>query len=378
MGTNNNNSWLAVVFAGQGAQKPGMGFDLYESSVAARTVFDRAGDEIKHDCFESDAEHLKQTEVTQPAVYTMDMACLAALKEATADTLLWQPEMAVATTTTTTTTTAAASAGGREGFHPTNDICCAGFSLGEYAALTAAGVIGSFEEGLALVRKRSLLMKAAGTNSDGSPRGAMAAGMGTAEAVLALVEQTRGSDILEAVNFNSPGQTVVAGDIVAVERFVAAAKENRSLGVKAIPLPVSGAFHSPIMASAAEGLAAVLSAHTFSAPHHRVYLNVTGEDIEAFRRSVTKALPVSTSGIDTISYDAAWKEVMIRQMQSPVQWQRTVEQMEADGVRVLIEVGPGKTLSGLVKKITSAIEVCHVEDAESLAAAAEFVKENSL
>jgi [acyl-carrier-protein] S-malonyltransferase len=378
----NNSVWLAVVFAGQGAQKPGMGRDLYEASAAARAVFDRAGEEIKHDCFESDADHLQQTEITQPAVYTMDMACLAALKEATEDMLY--------------------------------GICYAGFSLGEYAALTAAGVIGSFEEGLALVRKRSLLMKEAGTNPDGSPRGAMAAGMGTTEAVLALVEKTRGSDILEAVNFNSPAQTVVAGDAAAVGRFAQAAKDDRSLGVKAIPLSVSGAFHSPIMAPAAEGLAAALADYTFSAPKNRVYLNLTGKDIEAYRSSMTAASradewveetettkvaevaeateateatkatdtnltapAMSIKNVDSITYDAAWKDVMVRQIQSPVQWQRTVEQMAADGVRALIEVGPGKTLSGLVKKIAPQIEVRHVEDTESLAEAVVFVKQNS-
>jgi [acyl-carrier-protein] S-malonyltransferase len=335
--SHNNNIWLAVVFAGQGAQKPGMGRDLYEASAAARAVFDRAGEEIKHDCFESDAEYLKQTEVTQPAVYTMDLACLAALEEAVGEAM-------------------------------PNEICYAGFSLGEYAALTAAGVIGSFEEGLALVRQRSLLMKEAGTNPDGSPRGAMAAGMGTTEAVLALVEKIRGNDILEAVNFNSPAQTVVAGDTAAVERFAAAAKEDRSLGVKAIPLSVSGAFHSPIMAPAAEGLAEALAGYTLSAPKNRVYLNLTGEDIEAYRSSI--------KNIDSITYDAAWKEVLFRQIQSPVQWQRIVEQMAADGVRALIEVGPGKTLSGLVKKIAPEIEVRHIEDTESLAEALAFVKQN--
>jgi [acyl-carrier-protein] S-malonyltransferase len=391
MSAHNHNVWLAVVFAGQGAQKPGMGRDLYEVSAAARAVFDRAGEEIKHDCFESDAEYLKQTEVTQPAVYTMDLACLAALMEATEDTLCWQPATAAAIATATAAATATAC--GSNGVHPRNGICYAGFSLGEYAALTAAGVIGSFEEGLALVRKRSLLMKEAGTNPGGSPRGAMAAGMGTTEAVLALVEKIRGSDILEAVNFNSPAQTVVAGDAAAVGHFAQAAKDDRSLGVKAIPLSVSGAFHSPIMAPAAEGLAAALVGYTFSAPKNRVYLNLTGEDIEAYRSSMTTALRVdertektettdtnqtapslSIKNVDSTAYDAAWKEVLFRQIQNPVQWQRTVEQMAADGIRALIEVGPGKTLSGLVKKIAPEIEVRHIEDIESLAEAVQFVK----
>jgi [acyl-carrier-protein] S-malonyltransferase len=299
-----------------------MGLDLYESSAAARAIFDRAGEEVKHDCFDSDAEHLKQTEVTQPAVYTMDMACFAALTEAAGDAM------------------------------PAK-VCYAGFSLGEYAALTAAGVIASFEEGLALVRQRSRLMKEAGVYPDGSPRGTMAAGMGEKSAILALVELSRGKDVLEAVNFNSPAQTVVAGDATAVARFAQAAKEDRSLGVKAIPLSVSGAFHSPIMAPAAEGLASVLAAYTFSAPRRPVYLNVTGREL------------VPTEDV---------KEVMVRQIQNPVQWQETVEQMEVDDVMTLIEVGPGKTLSGLVKKITPEIEVCHVEDAESLAAAADFIR----
>ena len=304
----------AVVFAGQGAQKPGMGKSLYGVSPAARDIFDRAGDEIKADCFEADEERLKQTEVTQPAVYTMDMAAYAALREAV------EPAPA----------------------------CVAGFSLGEYAAFTAAGVIGSFEEGLALVKERSLLMKEAAA-------GAMAAGMGDREAVLDLIEKAREEDILEAVNFNSPLQTVVAGDTAAIARFAALAAEDRSLGVKAIMLPVSGAFHSPLMQPAGEGLAEVVKDYAFTEPQIPVYLNVTGGTYEEY------------SGFAVGTPNAKVRALMVCQIQSPVYWQQTIEAMAAAGIEVIAEVGPGKTLTGLVKKTAPEITALHVEDAESLA-----------
>ncbi len=337
----------AVVFAGQGAQKPGMGKSLYEAGPAARAVFDLAGDDIKYDCFEADAERLRQTEVTQPAVYTMDMAVYAALREALG---VGFPEPAGV----------------------------AGFSLGEYAAFTAAGMIDSIGKGLALVKKRSLLMKEAGTDPDGSQRGTMAAGMGDKAAVLSLVEKTRGEGILEAVNFNSPQQTVVAGDVAAVERFVAFAKEDRSLGVKAIPLSVSGAFHSPIMRPAAEGLAKALEGFSFGAPGIPVYLNETGrifEDhesvVEKERNSGNCSAADFTADVDI---DARVKEIMVRQIQSPVQWQKTIEAMTQDGVKAIIEVGPGKTLTGLIKKIAPEITAVNIEDAETLAAAVDTIR----
>ena len=324
----------AVVFAGQGAQKPGMGKSLYECSEAARKVFDRAGEEIKFDCFEADADRLKQTEVTQPAVYTMDMAAFAALME---------------------------SLGVESGSFPAPS-AIAGFSLGEYAAFTVAGLIENMKTGLELVKKRSSLMKEAGTNPDGSQRGTMAAGMGDREAVLSLVEKTRGEDILEAVNFNSPQQTVVAGDVVAVERFAELAKEDRSLGVKAIPLPVSGAFHSPLMRPAAEGLAEALENTSFGEPKYTVYLNETGKTLEEYPSD-------SDSGADP-------KTIMVRQMQSPVQWQKTIEAMKDSGVETIIEVGPGKTLTGLAKKISPEITALNVEDKESLEKAVSLLQTN--
>ncbi|MDR1815183.1 MAG: ACP S-malonyltransferase [Clostridiales Family XIII bacterium] len=342
---------FAVVFAGQGAQKPGMGLSLYEASPAARAVFDLAGDEVKRDCFEADAERLKETEVTQPAVYTMDVAAYCALCE------------------------------GVKGFVP---CAVAGFSLGEYAAFAAAGVFGplmdgGFETGLALVRTRSRLMKEAGRYADGSPRGAMAAGMGAPEAVLALVERARAGEVLEAVNFNSPQQTVVAGDAAAVERFAAMAKEDRSLGVKAIPLAVSGAFHSPIMAPAGEGLAAALEGYAFRAPEVAVYVNVTGSGLLDSAAAAAGGLAQNDNAIGgkpTQSGDvsALVKDVMVRQIQSPVQWQRTIENIVAAGAEIIIEVGPGKTLTGLTKKIAPHVVALHVEDAETLAEVMDYWK----
>jgi len=342
----------AVVFAGQGAQKPGMGKSLYETSAAARAVFDLAGEDIKFDCFEADAERLKQTEVTQPAVYTMDIAAYMALMEAL---------------------------GVDKGSFP-EPAAVAGFSLGEYAALTAAGVIECPEVGLVLVRERALLMKDAGKNPDGSQKGTMAAGMGDPGAVLALVEKARGEGVLEAVNFNGPGQTVVAGDMAAVERFAALAKEDRGLGVKAIPLPVSGAFHSPLMKPAAERLAEVLKVFSFNAPKLAVYLNVTGgkfEDFEDkdFEESVSSVIAnreiceADSGGKQSSEIDSKVKSIMVRQIQNPVQWQKTIEAMKDAGIEAIVEAGPGKTLSGLAKKIAPELLVLNVEDAESLAAA---------
>jgi len=172
--------------------------------------------------------------------------------------------------------------------------------------------------------------------------------------------------VLEAVNFNSPKQTVVAGDVAAIERFAALAAADRGLGVKAIKLPVSGAFHSPIMKPAAEGFTEALGDYSFCAPSIPVYLNVTGGSYEGYA--------AATVG----SASAKIKALMVCQLQSPVQWQAIVEAMAADGIGAIIEIGPGKTLSGLVKKITPEIATAHVEDAESLAEVVERVKGGEL
>lgn len=312
---------LGVVFAGQGAQYPGMGRELYDNSSSAKEILDKAGEKIKADCFEGDKETLRDTSVTQPAVYTVDLAAFYALVDAMGDEM---PEITAV----------------------------AGFSLGEYAALEATGVIGSFEDGLELVKKRSQLMKEAGTNADGSPRGTMAAVLGNKDTVVELIEKVKEGDVLEAVNFNCATQTVVAGDVVAIERLVAAAKEDKSLGLKVIPLSVGGAFHSEIMQPAADGLAEALAKYTFNQPKYNLYINITGDEI------------AKHIGDDFES--SKIEEILFKQIKSPVYWQTTVENMVRDGVNTIIEFGPGKTLSGLVKKTAPELNILHVENKETL------------
>ncbi|MEA4923600.1 MAG: ACP S-malonyltransferase [Eubacteriaceae bacterium] len=312
-----------IVFAGQGAQYPGMGKDLYDNSAEAKKVFDEAGDQVKDWCFYGTKEMLRQTHITQPSIYTVTMAAYRALREA----LAVHPELA-----------------------PVMEITgYAGFSLGEYAALTAAGAITDMAAGQYIVTKRGNLMNEAGKDAEGNQRGGMAAGFGKRETICEVVDAARGDRILEAVNFNSPVQTVVAGEHEALDRFVEMAKEKR---VKAKMLSVSTAFHSPLMIPAAKELKKLLLDAGLKAPDHKIYSNVTGRDMmENF------------DGGDAGAYIS---DIMSRQAMSPVYWQETVENMIGDGVKVLIEVGPGKTLSGLAKKISKELITLHVEDHESL------------
>ena len=220
---------IGIVFAGQGAQYSGMGKDLYDAYPEAAKVFDMAGQQVKDWCFEGDEETLKQTHVTQPTIYTTSMAAYEAL----------MAEIASQGLTDKIEVTA-----------------FAGFSLGEYSALTAAGAIDDIAKGIDIVTKRGTLMQQAGLDEEGNAKGGMAAGLGEREDILAAVEEAREDGILEGVNFNSPKQTVVAGDKAALKRFRRAAKAR---GVKAIPLGVSTAFHSPMMVPAVEKLRDVLA-----------------------------------------------------------------------------------------------------------------------
>lgn len=313
---------IGIVFAGQGAQYSGMGKDLYDSYPQAKEIFDLAGDQIKEWCFEGDAETLKQTHVTQPTIYTVSMAAYKAL--------LAELE--------------------KNGLSDKLEIdAVAGFSLGEYSALTAAGVIPKISEGVEIVAQRGTLMQEAGRDEDGNAKGTMAAALGKREKILDLVEQVREDGILEGVNFNSPKQTVVAGDKAAVARFAELAKENR---IKAIPLSVSTAFHSPMMIPAAEKLKDVLRQAELKMPEITVYADVTADDIMK-----------DYDGGDLKDYLV---EIMAKQAMSPVYWEEIIRRFEADGVKAIIEVGPGTTLSGLTKKTCKEIAALNVENVETL------------
>ena len=313
---------IGIVFAGQGAQYSGMGKDLYDSYPQAKEIFDLAGDQIKEWCFEGDAETLKQTHVTQPTIYTVSMAAYKAL--------LAELE--------------------KNGLSDKLEIdAVAGFSLGEYSALTAAGVIPKISEGVEIVAQRGTLMQEAGRDEDGNAKGTMAAALGKREKILDLVEQAREDGILEGVNFNSPKQTVVAGDKAAVARFAELAKENR---IKAIPLSVSTAFHSPMMIPAAEKLKDVLRQAELKMPEITVYADVTADD-----------LMKDYDGGDLKDYLV---EIMAKQAMSPVYWEEIIRRFEADGVKAIIEVGPGTTLSGLTKKTCKEIAALNVENVETL------------
>lgn len=313
---------IGIVFAGQGAQYSGMGKDLYDSYPQAKEIFDLAGDQIKEWCFEGDAETLKQTHVTQPTIYTVSMAAYKAL--------LAELE--------------------KNGLSDKLEIdAVAGFSLGEYSALTAAGVIPKISEGVEIVAQRGTLMQEAGRDEDGNAKGTMAAALGKREKILDLVEQAREDGILEGVNFNSPKQTVVAGDKAVVARFAELAKENR---IKAIPLSVSTAFHSPMMIPAAEKLKDVLRQAELKMPEITVYADVTADDIMK-----------DYDGGDLKDYLV---EIMAKQAMSPVYWEEIIRRFEADGVKAIIEVGPGTTLSGLTKKTCKEIAALNVENVETL------------
>lgn len=303
-------SKIAFVFSGQGAQAPGMGKELYECSAAAKAVFDLC-DSIRpgtsQQCFNGTKEELTVTANTQPDMFAVEVAAAKALVEA--------------------------------GIVPD---ALAGFSLGEISALAFSGAV-SLEDGFRLVCQRGQLMQDASNAVD-------SAMVAVVKLPPEKVEELAGQfDQVYPVNYNSPAQTVCAGLSASMEGFKAAVKEA---GGRALPLKVSGAFHSPFMASAAEGLKQVLAPMTFGTPDYPLYSNVT-------------ALPYE---------EGQFQDLLSRQVVSPVRWQTIVENMIAAGVDTFIEVGPGKTLTGLIGKINSEVKTLNVEDAESLRHTIEEVK----
>ncbi len=298
-------AWL---FPGQGAQHVGMGKDLYDHVPVARAVFDAAdtalGFPLSTLCFEGPEDELLRTVNTQPALVTHAIAALVAAIEA-------------------------GSVTGRPDF-------VAGHSLGEYAALIASGAV-SFEDGVRLVRERGRLMQEA---CDAEP-GTMAAVLGLEPGVVAEIAAAHGAALC---NINAPGNITIGGTLAAVEAAGKAATEAGA--VRVIGLSVAGAFHTPLMEGAAEGMRAVLAKAHFEAPRMPVVSNVT-------------ATPMANAD--------GFAQELVDQITSPVRWVESVEAMAQAGVTTFIEFGPGKVLTGLVKRIAKDAGVRNVATSEDAA-----------
>ena len=304
----------AFVFPGQGSQSVGMAQALVASSPAAAAVFaaaDAALDEpISRLAWEGPAEDLDRTENAQPALLAASIAYLAAVRERWQALGIAEPEVAFA----------------------------AGHSMGQYSAFVAAGVI-SLEDGIRLVRERGRLMQASGAGRDG----AMAAILGLDdEHIPALVDRASVNGTFGVANRNAPGQVVVSGERAAIE---AAADIARELGArKAIVLPVSVAAHSPLMAEAADGMRRVLAGVEFRDPTIPLLANADAREITTADGARAELVEHLTAGVD---------------------WVAAVERMTATGVDSFIEVGPGRVLTGLIKRIAPDAAAIPLDDASS-------------
>lgn len=290
----------AYIFPGQGAQFVGMGLDLYEKSAEAKALFEAAngilGFAITEEMFAGTDEGLKQTKVTQPAIFLHSAILSKVLGKDFA------PQMV------------------------------AGHSLGEFSALVANGTL-TFEDGLQLVAKRAAAMQKACELQPGTMAAVLGLEDSKVEELCALVE-----GIVTPANYNCPGQLVISGELKAVE---AACEKMKEAGAKrALILPVGGAFHSILMKPAEEELAAAIEQTHFSKPLCPVYQNVT---------------------TTAVTCEADIKKNLINQLTAPVKWTQSVQQMIADGASAFIEVGPGKVLQGLVKKINKEAVVSSAE-----------------
>lgn len=301
-------SKTAYIFPGQASQYVGMGQDFYQSSPKVKKLYDRASDILGYDLpdvsFKGPLDKLTETMHTQPAILVHSLAVLIELGDP-------EGELAFA----------------------------AGHSLGEYSALACAGVL-SFEDAIAAVRERSRLMQADCDAEDGT----MAALIGCeGENLEKLIQAASQAGIVQPANFNSPGQVAISGSRAGVEKAIELAKDYGAK--KAIPLQVGGAFHSPLMASAQKQLGEVLEMMNFNPASVPVVTNVRAEG-------------------ETES--AVLKQLLVDQITSPVLWRQSVENMIAGGVSKFVEIGPGKVLSGLVKRISREVTIENIDTLEDL------------
>ena len=284
----------AYIFPGQGAQFVGMGLDLYEKFPLAQELFNLAnnilGFSITDIMFEGTAEQLKETKVTQPAIFLHSVVMAKVLGDD------FKPQMV------------------------------AGHSLGEFSALVANGVL-SFEDGLKLVSQRALAMQKACEIQDST----MAAVLSLEDEVVEDVcKEIDG--VVVAANYNCPGQLVISGDVDAINKACEVLLEKGAR--RAIVLPVGGAFHSPLMEPAREELAAAIKNTTFSEPTCAIYQNVPAKAVNSAKEI---------------------KENLVAQLTAPVKWSQTIKEMIKDGATEFIEVGPGKVLQGLMRKIDRSV-----------------------
>ena len=312
---------IAFIFPGQGSQYPGMGKDLAEKFPAAREVFEEAdealGFALSELCFDGPAEQLQLTENTQPAILTTSVAALAAME-----------------------------AGG----FPQPDYV-AGHSLGEYSALVAAGSL-SLSDAVRTVRARGRYMQEAVPVG----AGAMAAILGSdLETVNAACAEAAQRQVCSAANINSPGQIVIAGDSAAIDRAIEILK-NRG-AKRAVKLNVSAPFHCGLMKPAQDRLAADLKEIAFADPATPLITNVDAKPINTGEEA---------------------RDALIRQVSQPVRWLESVEFLAKQGVQTLIEIGPGKVLSGLARQINRELRCLNVEDEASLRAAREAMARGPL
>ena len=285
----------AYIFPGQGAQYSGMGLDLYNNSSLAKDLFEKANSILEFDIteimFSGSPEDLKQTKVTQPAIFLHSVILAKTLGSN------FKPDMV------------------------------AGHSLGEFSALVANNAL-SFEDGLKLVSERAQAMQKACDNNPGT----MAAVLALENSVVEnICEETEG--VVVAANYNCPGQLVISGAIKAIDLACEKLKEQGAR--RALVLPVGGAFHSPLMEEAKQELENAINTATFNKPICPIYQNVTSF---------------------AVSDQMKIKENLIAQLTSPVKWTQSIQKMAADGATNFIELGPGKVLQGLTRKINSNVE----------------------
>jgi [acyl-carrier-protein] S-malonyltransferase len=287
----------AFIFPGQGSQFPGMGKDLYENNQHAKQLFGEANDilgfRISDTLFGGTEEELKQTRITQPAIFLHSVILASTLAD-------FRPDMV------------------------------AGHSLGEFSALVANKTL-SFADGLRLVYKRASAMQHACETNPGTMAAILNLDDKTVEEICAQI--TVSGDTVVAANYNCPGQLVISGSVKGIE--IACEKLKAAGAKRALVLPVGGAFHSPLMEPARIELESAIASTTFSKPICPVYQNVNA-------KAVTEPAEI--------------KKNLIAQLTAPVRWTQSIQQMTADGATTFVEVGPGKVLQGLVKKINASAE----------------------